>query len=191
MAPFCIAQQGRDHVFGFDLVQRAQLPVAEQLLHGPGQPAQNIDLVDRLVDQRAAAFGCPASLDRAGVIFGATGTTSRSVGLQDLAQPAVGDGFLQELAGIVEAVLADDAQQDAGLARGLDHLARGFEVGRDRLLHLDVLLGFRADLDRLQAEVRERADIDVVDLGVAADFLVGAERTQPPLARRISGRSLR
>ena len=105
------------HVLGLDLVQRAELPGAEHLLTGPASQRRMIDLVDRLVDQRAAAFGRPAPLDRTRVVLGRAIPLHVGVALQELAEPALGDRFLEELAGIVEAVLADDAEHDAA-ARG-------------------------------------------------------------------------
>ena len=56
VAPFWYRSRRRDHVFRFDLVQRGELPVGEQLLHRPDQPQQNIYLMDGLIDERAAAF---------------------------------------------------------------------------------------------------------------------------------------
>src|SRR5579883_1903704 len=177
------AKHGVDYILRFDLVPRAQLPGAEQLVHRPGQPAQDIDLVDRLIDQRAAALRLPTALDGPRIIFGRTEPLHIGVALQELAEPSGGDGALEEQRGIVEPVLAHHAQQDAAAPGGLDHLPRGFEVGRDRLLHLHVLAGFGADCDGLKAEVREGADVDVVHLGVAADLLEGADEFAAVLIR--------
>ena len=79
-------------------------------------------------------------------------------------------------------MLADDAEHNAGLSRGLDHLPRRIEVGRNRLLHLDVLFRLGADLDRLQAEVRERADVDVVDFAGGGRPPRTSERIRAPFA---------
>src|SRR5579883_2860043 len=177
------AKHGVDYILRFDLVPRAQLPGAEQLVHRPGQPAQDIDLVDRLIDQRAAALRLPTALDGPRIIFGRTEPLHIGVALQELAEPSGGDGALEEQRGIVEPVLAHHAQQDAAAPGGLDHLPRGFEVGRDRLLHLHVLAGLGADCDGLKAEVREGADVDVVHLGVAADLLEGADEFAAVLIR--------
>ena len=158
---------------------RAQLPDTEEFLHRTGQPSQDIDTVDRLVDQRAAAFGLPASLDRPRIIFGRAIPFDVAIGLQQFAQPPAGDRLRQEQARIVEAVLADHAQHDAGLARGLHHLPRGRQVRRNRLLHLHVLAGLRADRDRLHAEIRKRADIHVVHFRVPADLFVSGDELAP------------
>ena len=175
MAPLANLHHRIDHVLGFDLVQRAQLPDAEKFLHRPGQPAQNIDAVDRLVDQRAAAFGLPAALDRPRIILRRAIPLDVAIGLQQFAQPSAGDRLRQEQAGIVEAMLAHHAQHDAGLARRLHHLARGLQVRRNRLLHLHVLPGLGADRDRLHAEIRKRADVHVVHLRVAAHLFVSGD----------------
>ena len=82
--------------------------------HRAGQPAQQVDLVDGLVDQRAAAFGLPASLNRPRIIFGRAVPLHVAVALEQLAQAAGGEGLGEEQAGVIEAVLADHAQQDAG-----------------------------------------------------------------------------
>ena len=65
------------------------------------------------------------------------------VGLQDFAQAAVTQGAMQKLRGIVEAMLAHHAQLDAGVVGGFDHAARGVEIGRHGLLHLNVFLRLR------------------------------------------------
>jgi hypothetical protein len=69
-------------------------------------------------------------------------------------------------------MLAHHAQLDAGVARGFDHAARGFQIGRHGLLHLDVLLRLGATLHRLQAEFGEGANIHVIDARVPAQVLV-------------------
>ncbi len=48
-------------------------------------------------------------------------------------------------------------------------------------MNLDVLPGFRADLERLQTEIGERAHIHVIDFRVAAHFLVPRNETAPVL----------
>ena len=85
-------------------------------------------------------------------------------------------------------MLAHHSQQDAPPARCLDHLARGFERGRDGLLHLHVLPGLGADLDGFQAEIRERAHVHVVHVGVAAHFFIGADELRAVLDRELASR---
>jgi peptidyl-prolyl cis-trans isomerase SurA len=170
-----VAEQGVDDVFRFDFVQRAELPHAVQVLDGPGQPAEDVDLVDGLIDECAAAFDGPAALDGTAVVFGGTKPFDVGVALEQAAEASGVDGALQEHGGVVKAMLADDAEHDSGGAGDLDHPARGGEVGGDGLLHLDMLAGFGADEEGLEAEIREGADIDVIDVGVAADFLEGGD----------------
>ena len=81
-----VAHNGIDDVFRLDLVQRAKLPDAEKLLNRAGEPAQNIDLVDGLVDESPAAFGGPASFDGPRVISGRTIPLHVAIALQEFAQ---------------------------------------------------------------------------------------------------------
>src|SRR6185437_9373443 len=69
-------------------------------------------------------------------------------------------------------------------ARGLDHLARGRDIRRDRLLHLNVLAGFGARLQRLQPKIRKGADVHVVHRGVRADVPVIGEKLAAMLGRK-------
>src|SRR5271157_945908 len=183
-----IPHRGVDHIFGFDLVERAKLPHAVQLGYGPGQPAQDIDLVNGLVHERAAALGLPASLDGARIVFRRAVPLHVAIAFQQLAQPAARNRLGEKQAGIVETVLAHHPQQDVAAARGLDHAARGFEIGRDRLLHLHVLARLRADLDGLQTEVGERAHIHVIDLRMAAHRLIGGHELAAVLAGELAAR---
>ncbi len=171
-------------------MQRAQLPITEQLLHRTGQPAQNIELVDGLVDERASPFGGPASLDGTRIVGRGTVPFHVAIALQQLAQATAGDGLEQKLAGIIEAMLAHHAQHDAAFAGCLDHGARGFHCGRDRLLHLHVLLRFGADLKRLEPEVGERADVHIIDLGMAADLLVAIHELETVLLGELAAGGL-
>ena len=57
------------------------------------------------------------------------------------------------------------------LVSDFDHAPRHVEIGRHRLLHLDVLLGCGATLHRFQAEFGEGAHIDVIDTRMPAQFL--------------------
>src|ERR1022692_5164010 len=116
------------YVLRFDLVQSAKLPDRIQLAHRAGQPAQDIDLVNRLVDQRAAALGLPTTLDRPRVVFRRPVPLYVTIAFEQLAQASGGDGPPQELAGIVKTVLADHAQPDARTARRFHHLARRSQV---------------------------------------------------------------
>ena len=61
-------------------------------------------------------------------------------------------------------------------------------LGGNGLLHLDVLAGLGADLERLQAEIREGADIHEVHLRVAADLLVRADEFGAVLSRELRAR---
>ena len=169
------AEQRVHHVFGLDLVERAQLPHGGELFDRAGEPAKHVDLVNRLVDQRAAAFHGPTAFNGAAVVFGGAKPLHVGVALDEFAQTAGVDGAFEEQGGIVKAVLADHAEHDAGVARGLHHLAGGGEAGGDGLLDLDVFAGFGADAEGLQAEIGEGADVHVVDFGVPAELFVGGD----------------
>src|SRR5262249_35917107 len=106
-------QDGVHDIFALDLVQCAELPDAEDFLHGAGEPADDIDAVDRLVDERAAAFGLPASFDRARVGFGGAVPLDITICLQKLAYAAAGDRCGEEETRVIGAVLAPYVEQDA------------------------------------------------------------------------------
>src|SRR5687767_8922144 len=142
--------------------------------------------MDRLIDKRSPALRLPASLDRPRVILGRTVPLDVGIRLQDPAEPSVANRLEQKLARIVEAMLAHHAELYAAAAGRIDHLARHLEVGGDRLLHLHVLFAPGADLDRLQAEIREGADIDVVDLRMPAKLFVRRHKLAAVLIRELA-----
>ena len=139
--------------------------------------------MNRLVDQRATALGLPTALDRPRVIFGRPVPLHVTIALQQFAQASSRDGPPQELAGIVKTMLADHPQPDARAARRFHHLARGPQICRDRLLHLDMLARLRANLQRLHAKIGKRADIHVVDPRVPANCLIRFHELRAVLPR--------
>ncbi len=68
------------------------------------------------------------------------------------------------------------------LARGLDHLARGFEICGDGLLYLDVLARLRANPQRLHAEVGKGAHVHVIHVRMPANILVRIDELGAVLA---------
>src|SRR6185312_12245854 len=148
------------------------LPITEHLAYGADQVQQNVYLVDRLIDERPAALGGPTSLDRPCIISFRAKPLHVSVGLKNLAETPFIESTAQEKSRVVEAMLTYHVQQNARLVRDVDHLSRGFEIRRDRLLHLYVLLRFSTDFNGLEAEIGERADIDNVHFRVAAEFFI-------------------
>ena len=169
-------------------MRRAQLPLAEHRRDRTGQPAQNVDLVDRLVDQGASALGLPTPLDGSRIVFGRAVPLHVTVALEQFAQAACRHRTRQEQAGVVEPVLAHHAQEDAPAVRRLDHAARGFQVGRNGLLHLHVLPGLGTDFDGFHAEIRERAYVHIVHVGVAAHLFVGADELRAVLVGELASR---
>src|ERR1019366_3901687 len=115
-----------------------------QLAHRAGQPAQDIDLVNRLVDQRAAPFGLPTALDRPRVVFRRPVPLHVTIAFEQLAQASGGDGPPQELAGVVETVLANHTQRDPRAAPLSPHPAPLPKFGGDRFLPRDMLPRLRA-----------------------------------------------
>ena len=133
--------------------------------------------MDALVDERAAAFDVPTAFDGARIVLFAAPPLDVSVGLQNLAQTAGGDGALQKNDGVVEAMLADDGEMHALGVGVFDHLARGFEIGGDGLLHLDVLAGVGGEAQGLEANVGKRTQVHHIDFRVGADGLQGIDVT--------------
>ena len=169
-------EHGRQHILGFDSVRAPELPASEDLADRAAEPSQQIHLVDRLVDQRSATFGAPAALDRTRIVVVRPVPLHVGIELQRRAEPPGVERGFQKPARLVEPMLADDAEQDAGAARRVDHLPRGVECRRHRLLHLNMLAATPRMLRRLEPEVRQRADVDVVDRGMTADvFVAGAD----------------
>ena len=175
-----VFQERADDILAFDFVARAELPVSEKLVDIADQIAQHVDLVDRLVDQRAAAFHSPTALDGPRIILVRAPPFDVGVGLQNAAQTAAGDGLFHEDRGVVEAVLAGHAEHDRGRVGGRHDLARGVEIGGDRLLQLDVFVVAGRGLDGLQTEVGEGADVDEIDIRAAAQILIRRDELAGP-----------
>ena len=95
------------------LTERLPAMVCPQWISTRIQPIAEADLMDRLVDERAAAFYCPAAFDGPGKVLCRAEPLHIGVDFKKLAETSVSDGFFQEQAGIVEAMLAHDAQQNA------------------------------------------------------------------------------
>ena len=90
-AALAISDMPFHHILGLDLMQRSELPRAEQFLHRACNPAQNVELMDGLVDERAASFGLPASLDGARVILGRPVPLHIAVALEQFAEASTFD----------------------------------------------------------------------------------------------------
>ncbi len=80
-------------------------------------------------------------------------------------------------------MLTDDAERNAGAIGRLEHAPRGVEIRGHRLLHLNRPAHGRADLERLQAEVRKRADVHVVDVRPPAEIRVVVDERSAVLTR--------
>ncbi len=102
-------------------MHRAQLPVSKNLRHRPRKIQQHIDLMNRLIHQRAAAFHLPRSLDRPAEVFGGTVPLHISICLQNLPQSPIRDRLFQKLNRVVEAMLAHHAQLNPRTPRHIEH----------------------------------------------------------------------
>ena len=111
-----------DHVLGLHPVSDTELPVGEEFADRAGEEQENVGGMDTLVDECAAALNGPCPFARAVVVGLRAVPFDVAVGLDDFPEAAVGDGFVQKQAAIVEAVLANDAQAQGGVAGKVDHL---------------------------------------------------------------------
>ena len=132
---------------------------------------EDVDGVDALVHQGAAAVEVPGAAPVAGVVvlLGAP-PLYVGVGEDDLAELAGVDGFLDELGGGVEAVLADDGELLAGLFLGGDHAIAGFEGDFHGLFDDDVLAGFHGADGHVGVHAGGGADADDVEVFVGEEF---------------------
>src|SRR5579875_2994336 len=112
----------------------AQLPQATHRFQRPNKIKQSVDLMNRLIDERAASFCLPASLNRTGVIFIGAEPLDVSISLQQFAQPACTQSPFEKDRRIVKAMLAHNVEWNAGGPGSFDDLACCFEIRGDRLL---------------------------------------------------------
>src|SRR5580765_2806120 len=118
-------------------MRRGELPGTEDFFDRPGEPAQQIHLMNRLIDQRAAAFGRPAAFERPRVVLVGSEPLYVRVGLQQPAQAARANRRREKAGRLVESMLAHDTEADTATRGGVDHLPCGRERRRDWLLDLN------------------------------------------------------
>src|SRR5215831_11525506 len=106
----------------------AKLPESEHLAHRAAEPAEQVHLMNRLIDKRSTTFGAPAALHRSSVILGRPIPFDVGVELQRDAHPASSDCGFQEPARFIEPMLTDDAEQNVPSRCRLDHPPRGLEI---------------------------------------------------------------
>ena len=92
----------------------AGFPHSENRSDRAHQVLQDINLMNRLVDERASAFDFPTALNGPRIILIASEPFHVRVSLKQLAQTPRAQSALQEYGGIIKAVLANDAEGDAG-----------------------------------------------------------------------------
>ena len=135
--------------------------------HRAHQPGQQIDAVDRLVHQGAAAVQFPGAAPGAAVVvlLGAVPLDVRVADCQS-AEAALVDGLLDQLRRFVKPRGKDRGQHDARLVAGVDDLVAAFERDLQRLLDDHVFARPGRRHGRLQMGTAGRADRHHVDLRV-------------------------
>ena len=129
------------------------------------EPAHEVDGVDGLVDDGAAALHLPSALPvAAGVVFGGTAPGDVALGGLDGAEAAAVEGVLDEDGAGVVAVLEDDAERLAGLVGGVDHGLRLFHGDGHGLLREDVAAQLQGADSHGRVQVVRQADVHDVQL---------------------------
>ena len=143
-------------------VARERGGVGLHALDRADQPVEQVDVVARLVHERAAVELPGAAPGRAVVVGLRPGPEHVDVDHVDAAEALLLDRALEQLQRGVAAVLLDDEQVHAGLVAGVDHPLAVLPAGGHRLLGHHVAAG-RGDLDRLLGvqPARRREDDDV------------------------------
>jgi hypothetical protein len=136
--------------------------LAITLSAGTEQPLHQVDVVARLIHDRAAVELPRAAPRLRVVILLRPRPANGHVRHVDAAKASLLDRRLEQLDGRVEAVLLDDEQVDARRVTGLHERVRALERDRHRLLGKHVTARFRRGDAVLRMEPRGRADGDEV-----------------------------
>src|SRR5690349_4203825 len=91
-----IRKQSVDDVFRLDLVARTDLPQPIHCRYRSHKIKQNVDLMNSLIDKRAAAFCAPTPLDWSRIVFVGTKPLDVSVSFEQFAEPPGGESTLQK-----------------------------------------------------------------------------------------------
>ncbi len=156
-------------------MRRAELPKPKDLVNRSDEVQEQVHLMDGLADERTSAFSGPASLDWPCVVLAGTKPFDVRIRLQKVSQSALVDCLLEKKDGVIEAMLADDAELNARLLSHGDHSLRGVKIDGHGLLHKYVFSASGTEFHGGKAISRERADIDEVDFRVAAELLDSLE----------------
>ncbi len=165
---------------------------------GTGDVAEQIHLVNGLVDDRPSALDVPTAFARARVVRRFPVPFHVGVRLEQFAQPAFSHRFLEEDRAVREPFLTDDCEGDARLATLLDNSHAGFRGRCERLLHQQVLPPARSGAGQLIVRVRVCAEDDQLDGRVFKDLVratvepgLEALGKSPRLLRRPAGHTLK
>lgn len=153
-------------------MDRAQLPFGTDLRDGAYHPADEVDLVNRLVDQRTAPFALPGTFSRPRIVLLGSMSLDVAIALEDTSQAPVSNRLGNEHARIVEPSLANYIEQHSPLLRDANHLTGSFHGSSNGLLHLNVLARLRAETDRLLPKVGISADVHDIDVRQPAEFRI-------------------
>ncbi len=160
------AQACADGVLGLHPMHARRPGDGRHLGDGAGEAQQQVERVDRLAQQHAAAVAGERAA--AGLVIVGLRPPPGDDGVDEgrIAERLVAHQAGQRFGALAEAVLEDDAEQDTGpLADPDEALAR---LGRplDRLFHEDVLAAGRQPLDDLDPRIRRRQQQHGIDGGV-------------------------
>ena len=123
-------------IFHLDVRMREIGPIARDLIDRPHQPLQNVQVVRRLVNQHAAAFGRPLTAPRVGPVVSLIAPAEHHHRAQN--RPADLTRVHRRLHpqhGLKEAPLAHDAQLHAMPLGRRNHAVAIFEARGQRLFH--------------------------------------------------------
>ncbi len=173
------ADAGADQILGLHAVHGRRAGERRHLDDGPGQALEQVERVDRLGEQHAAAVARLGATTGLVVVGLRPPPAHRYRGRRDRAERAVADQRFEAQRVGPKPMLQHQAERDPAAFRGLDQARGALDRDLDRLLEQHVLAGRRRALDQL--EVRGRRAEDEQRL----DGLVGEQRIE-----RIGGRQL-
>jgi hypothetical protein len=152
-------QRSDGDVFDLDALVRDGRGVGLHFLDGAHEPCQQVDGMDGLVHEGAAAVEGPRAAPRAAVVvlLGAV-PLDISVAEGELAEASAVDGLLEQLRGIVETRGEDRAELDACFVAGLDDAVAFFQRHFERLLDDHVFAGLGGGNCRIHVSAAGRGD---------------------------------
>ena len=158
------AERGDGGILNFNPFMGQKPGDRGQLLHRPHQPEEQVDRVDRLIHQRAAAVERPGAAPAAAVVI-LLGPVPFDDGVpqSQLAEPLRVDRLFQLGAGRVEAARKDGREGHSRLVARVDDPVAPFECHFERLFDDDVFPRLGGHDRRIHVRAARRADCDNVD----------------------------